>query len=87
MLALAAMLNEVATVAPLPGLLTLMPSELEFEDVVAAAITVMAKSVTQPAPPVPHDLTCSVCAPVDAGTCAFSDVALTMVVSALESSE
>jgi len=78
--------NEVETVAPLPGLLTLIPPELVAAGV-AAAVTVMATSVTQAEPPLPHDLTCTVCAPVAAGTCALTDAPLTMVVSGLLSSE
>lgn len=52
-----------------------------------AATTVMATSVTQEAPPVPHDLTCRVCAPVDAVTLASTELPLMMVVVGLLSSE
>jgi len=69
------------TEAPLPGLLTVTPPEA------AAAVTVMATSVTQTAPWLPQALTWRVCAPVAAGTWASMEEPLTMVVSVLLSSE
>lgn len=81
------------TVAPLAGLLTLTPSELTSEVLaafatgVAEALTVRATSVTHDAPSFPHALTCRVCAPVADVTRASIEVALTMVVSVLLSSE
>ena len=83
-LALATRLKGDPTCAPTPGLLTVMPSLLPFD---VDSVTVMATSVSQAAPPLPHALTCSVWAPTDAGTCALRDAPATMVVSLLSSSE
>lgn len=55
--------------------------------VVEPPLTEMATLLAHPAPWLPHDFTCSVCAPLLAVTCVFTEVPLMMVVSELLSSE
>ena len=60
---------------------------MAFDGAAAVPATVMATSVTQEAPWLPHDFTCNTCAPVGAATAVFTEVAYTIVVLVLLSSE
>jgi hypothetical protein len=73
------------TDAPLEGLPT--PTSSEEATAGAAPETLMATSVTQDAPPCPHDLTCRVWDPVDVETLVLMELLLMMVLALLLSSE
>jgi len=70
------------TVELFAGLATLTEAE-----VLAAAVTLMATSVSQAAPWLPQALTCKVCAPVAAVMETLTDLLSTMVVLLLLSRE
>jgi hypothetical protein len=77
--------------APLLGALMLTVPEVleEPPDVVVPVpdATLMGILATQPAPPLPHDFTCTVCAPAEAVMEAATEVLFTIAVFELLSSE
>ena len=64
-----------------------LPTLIAPVGITGVEATVMATSVTQEEPLLPHALTCRVCDPVPEATMASTDGAYTMVVSVLLSSE
>lgn len=60
---------------------------LVLAPVLVVPLTEMATALLHPAPWLPQDFTCSVCAPLAAVTCVLTDVPLMIVVSELLSSE
>lgn len=85
--ALAERLNGELTAAPVPGVLTLIPSAEALDPEDAAPVTVTPMSASQPAPCLPHDFTWRVCVPVAAETVALREVLSTAVESAPLSTE
>jgi hypothetical protein len=82
---LAEIVNGDVTEAPFEGLPT--PTSSEVATAGAAPETLIATSVTQDAPPCPHDLTCRVWAPVDAETLVLIELLLMIVLALLLSNE
>lgn len=82
-------MNGEVTDWPADGLLIVTPVPLLFETAadVLPLVTVMATFAMQDAPEPPHDLTCKVCAPAEAVTEAATEVAFTIAVLVLLSSE